>query len=131
VPSHYNVVMQHEGGAGTVLSTSCASPAGRNDMVLMTPKAVLEVNYSKGVTVRPEGAVALPELQPGPSIDESFIRAVEAKNKSLVRSDYRDAVRSLAVSLACNLSAQKGEVVAVKELLGKGKVRRRKQASEK
>jgi len=117
VPSHYNVVMEMAGGAAAVFSTSCMSPNGKNDMVMVTPKAVVEVNYGKGVTVRPEGAIPVPELAQVPSIDECFVKAVEMKDRAGLKSEYRDAVRSLAVSIACNVSAEERRVVEVDELM--------------
>jgi len=56
--------------------------------------------------------------RPGPSIDEMFVKAVAANNPSLVRSPYSDGVKSLAVSLAMNLSAAGGRIVSVAELYG-------------
>ena len=117
VPSHYNVVMEIEGGAGAVFSTSCMSLSGKNDMVMVTPKAVVEVNYSKGVTVRPEGAISVPELKQVPTIDECFVKAVETKDRSVLKSEYRDAVRSVAVSIACNVSAKERRVVDIDDMM--------------
>lgn len=39
---------------------------------------------------------------------ESFLQAVESGDKSLIRSDYADAARSLAVTLAANASLKSG-----------------------
>ncbi|MFA4029527.1 MAG: hypothetical protein GDYSWBUE_000554 [Candidatus Fervidibacterota bacterium] len=39
---------------------------------------------------------------------EVFIRAVKERNQSLIRCDYEDAVKTLAVTLAANESIQKG-----------------------
>jgi len=117
VPSHYNAVLEFAGGAAALFSTNCASAAGRNDMVLVTDKANIEVNYGKGVAVKPEGFLELPESPSVPGIDQCFVEAVASRNRSLLKSDYRDGVRSLAVTLACNLSAQQGRPVAVDELM--------------
>ncbi len=50
--------------------------------------------------------------------DQTFIDAVESGDGSAIRSPYADAVRTLAVSLAGNLSAQRRERVEVAEILG-------------
>lgn len=42
-----------------------------------------------------------------------FIDAVRSGNKSEIRSDYADAVKTLAVTLACNESARSGQPVKV------------------
>ena len=44
---------------------------------------------------------------------EHFIRAVETNDKSLIRSDFEDAVRSLAVTVAANESLERGVPVKV------------------
>ena len=49
--------------------------------------------------------------------DQTFIDAVESGNGSRIRSPYSDAVRTLAVSLAANRSAERREAVEVAELL--------------
>ena len=49
----------------------------------------------------------------GPSIDEVFTRAVRERDPSLIRSTYEDGVRSLAVSLAMNESAERNAPVSV------------------
>ncbi|HID06768.1 MAG TPA: Gfo/Idh/MocA family oxidoreductase [Armatimonadetes bacterium] len=46
-------------------------------------------------------------------IDRAFIEAVRTGDASHIRSLYRDAMRTLAVTLAVNESAAKGEVVKV------------------
>jgi len=45
--------------------------------------------------------------------DETFLRAVRENNLSLVRADYSQGVKTLAVTLAISESAQKGEPVEV------------------
>jgi len=44
---------------------------------------------------------------------EQFLKAVEAKDQSLVRSSYEDAARTLAVTLAANKSLQSGQIEKV------------------
>ncbi|MBN1808046.1 MAG: Gfo/Idh/MocA family oxidoreductase [Planctomycetes bacterium] len=116
VPSHYNAVLGFVSGAGATVSTGCKSPSGRNDMVLVTDAALLQVKYSEGITSIPDSAVDVPVLHDAPSIDACFIRAVEG-DASALKSDYRDGVLSLAVSLACNLSAAEHRMVKVQDLL--------------
>ncbi len=54
---------------------------------------------------------------PGQGIDEVFVDAVRAGNADLVLSDYADAVRTLAVSLAANDSfAAGGKVTELSEV---------------
>lgn len=44
---------------------------------------------------------------------EHFLRAVESGDRSLIRSDYADAARSLAVTLAANASLRSGQAEKV------------------
>ncbi len=46
------------------------------------------------------------ETRPGQQIDAVFIEAVRTGNRSLIRSDYSDGIKSMAVSLAANESAR-------------------------
>jgi len=55
--------------------------------------------------------------KPTPSIDEVFVEAVKTGDASRVLSPYSDGVKSLAVSLAANESARRGEPVKVASLL--------------
>lgn len=50
---------------------------------------------------------------PGPSIDEVFVDAVFRCDESQILSSYSDAVKSLAISLAANQSAQEGIPISV------------------
>lgn len=116
VPSNYSVVLEFEAGGSAVVSSACGAAAGRNDMVLLLREAVIEVKYSQGLTVRPEEALKAPAMADVPSIDACFVKAVLTGERSLIRSDYPDAVRSLAVSIACNLAADEGRIVPLAEL---------------
>ncbi len=56
--------------------------------------------------IKPAGEEQEQELGgEGPNIDEVFVRAVRAKNQSLILSPYSDAVKSMAVSIAALESA--------------------------
>ena len=46
---------------------------------------------------------------------EQFVKAVEANDQSLVRSSYKDALKTLAVTLAANRSLETGQVEQVTE----------------
>ena len=45
--------------------------------------------------------------------NKAFIKAVRTGDASDIRSSYSDAVKTLAVSLACNQSAATGQPVKV------------------
>ena len=44
---------------------------------------------------------------------EHFIKAVETENQGIIRSDYADAVKTLAVTIAANKSLESGKVESV------------------
>jgi len=44
-----------------------------------------------------------------------FLEAVEKRDQSLVLTDYADGVKTLAVTLAANLSMRSGQAVRVRE----------------
>lgn len=52
--------------------------------------------------------------------DRAFIEAVVSKDASGIRSNYTDAVKTLAVTLASNQSAKTGDVVDITSLLPSG-----------
>jgi predicted dehydrogenase len=117
-PDSYAVTLRFASGAvGTLSATWAGDPA---DWTLAN---LVDIAYGdrwlhwrrSGVGLRGPGAAAgggaatPAEIQrPDQSIDEVFVQAVRSGIWSAVRSDYADAVRSLAVSLAANESAARG-----------------------
>ncbi len=49
--------------------------------------------------------------------DQAFVRAVAEGRSDLIRSDYGSAIRTLAVTVACDRSARSGQPVDVRRLL--------------
>ena len=72
------------------------------------------------IKVAPEGSYALPPPPDETSgIDAAFVQAVAGNNPALLHSPYDDALRSAAVTLAANLSAEGGgRLVKLDEVLG-------------
>ena len=68
-----------------------------------------------GRTLTVEGQESREEIElgndPTETEDAAFIRAVATGDRSLIRSDYEDAVRSLALTLAATRSALEGRIV--------------------
>jgi predicted dehydrogenase len=119
VPDSQAVLLQFASGAVATINTSCAvGSAGLMSMDLAIRDA--RVNWkSDGITVEPADAYPVSPL-PATSgnIDEAFVRAVSSGDRSLLRSPYDDAMKSLSVTLAANLSAEQGgRLVRMKELL--------------
>ena len=119
VPDSQAVVLRFASGAVATINTSCA--AGKGGLVSM--ELVIQdarVTWrDTGFTVEPLDAYPIPPPpQNAPSIDEAFIQAVATGRRSLLHSPYEDAMRSVAVTLAANRSAEQGgRLVPMSEIL--------------
>jgi predicted dehydrogenase len=51
------------------------------------------------------------------SVDDAFVQALKTGDRSVIRSDYDEALRTLAVTLAANKSAQSGQPVRIDEFI--------------
>jgi len=73
---------------------------------------MLRTNFSQ-ITVSPEGAaeIALPEQ--GMTIQQAFIHALRTGDRSVIRSDYWDALKTAEVTLGATESAKTGKAVAM------------------
>ena len=56
------------------------------------------------------------KTEPSPTIDEVFVEAVRSGDASQISSPYSDAVKTLEISLAANLSAQEKRLVEISSL---------------
>jgi len=108
------VVLKFAGGAvGSISNTCLLSVPYTVGLHLIYPKMVLEIAgglrvLEPGVTREIRSQVDVRRVQ-----NEAFVKAIQSGKKALIRSDYADARRSLAVSLAANESAATGQAVAV------------------
>ncbi len=60
----------------------------------------------------PDGTTTVkPDIEQTGIQDRAFLDAIKTKNPSLIRSTYRDALKSLKLTLACNESAATGKVI--------------------
>jgi myo-inositol 2-dehydrogenase / D-chiro-inositol 1-dehydrogenase len=105
-------------GTATVKFQSGAIGSFSNTCLLSQPYTVGLHIVAKDLVVELHGDMKV--IEPGhteifsagqnPMLEESraFIHAVRTGDRTQIRSDYEDAVRSLAVSIACNESAVSG-----------------------
>lgn len=112
-------------GAPGIIGNSCAAPAGSaifpsHHVQVVAKDLVADVNPRKTVIHRPdtEPEEWLSEHDGTFVMNESFIRAVASGTQDGIRCDYEDALRSFAVTLACQQSAETGDVVNVGDILG-------------
>lgn len=116
VPDVQIATFGFENGAIGSMTTSCAltQGGGRSDMDFILRDALLHYT-TRDVKVMPEGA---PQPEPAPeqpSIDHAFVTALRTGDRSHIRCDYEDGLRTLAVTLAANESARTGQPVRVGE----------------
>lgn len=73
----------------------------------------LDYDWDKSLTVlHQHTSETYTDLGPyHPAALDAFIEAVKTGNRSLIRSDYSDGAKTLALTLAANRSLETGEVV--------------------
>jgi myo-inositol 2-dehydrogenase / D-chiro-inositol 1-dehydrogenase len=71
------------------------------------------LHWTPGKVVLHQAGAPREEQRPDGSIDAAFVDAVRLNDPSLIRSNYDDAVRTLAVTLAADESARTGQPVDV------------------
>jgi hypothetical protein len=57
------------------------------------------------------------KTEPSPTIDDVFVEAVRSGDASSILSPYSDAVKTLAISLAANRSAQENKPIDLSSIL--------------
>lgn len=120
IPDTQAALLHFRSGASATVSTSCALGRGyRGDAEFLIKDA--RVTWTgTGIQLDPPDAYPIPPVpQETTGIDAAFVQAVVTGNRALLHSPYDDALRSAAVTLACNLSAENsGRLVRVEELIG-------------
>jgi len=108
-------------GAPGIIGNSCAAPAGAalyppHRVQVVTAGMVLNVNESGSEIHRagqPVEAI-LPDADDGDLMNRAFIDAVRSGDPSPILSDFADAARTLAVTVACQRSAETGQPIHLK-----------------
>lgn len=109
IPDSQAVLLRFRSGASATISTSCAIDGASLGGMDFTLKGARASVHGDELVIEPEGAYSLPPApSENPGINESFIRAVLTGDRSLLKSPYDDAVKTLAVTLAANRSAEEG-----------------------
>jgi predicted dehydrogenase len=106
---HCLILTFANGALGSLTTTWAFDPSdwSQANVVEITYDAAL-LRWSPGGVSISGGGQQRQESRPDRSIDAVFIDAVRRGDRSAILSPYEDAVRSLAVSLAANASAQSG-----------------------
>ena len=112
IPDAQVATFQFASGAVGSITTSCAMTKGGGQSDVTVTLRDVWVRYGREVTVSPAGAASIPvSAEPMPNIDASFVRAIQTGDRSLIRSSYEDGLKSAAVCIAANESAETGRPV--------------------
>ncbi len=113
VPDVMATTFALECGAVGALTSSCAlvNGGGKSELEVIADSTVLRWS-AKSVSAAPGEHPELDVETPDPpTIDDVFIEAVKTGDASKIRSNYLDGLKSAAVTLAMNESAQSGEPI--------------------
>jgi myo-inositol 2-dehydrogenase/D-chiro-inositol 1-dehydrogenase len=117
VEDYSSVTMVFENGiVGTITTGDYLKGAvPRNGLEIYTPEARIEYRLRTAVCYYTKDGVTEDKrvADQGFTCDRAFIDAVKAEDPTMVRSPYKDALRSLAVVLAANKSMETGQAVEV------------------
>ncbi|MCS7254349.1 MAG: Gfo/Idh/MocA family oxidoreductase [Armatimonadota bacterium] len=118
VPDVGAVLIWFENGAIGCISNTCMLRRGyRVGLDIFCRDMVIEHSSGSVRFIYPQRVEEISAARNGHAYEsEIFIKAVRERDQSLIRCDYEDAVRTLAVTLAANESIQKGERVEVARL---------------
>lgn len=118
VPDVGTVNLRFESGAIGNISNSCVPPGWKNGLVVVgNRKTVIFDQFN--FELRTPAGTETKTFQPISAHfreSEAFVKAVATGDQSLILSDYADGVKSLAVSIAANKSAETGEPVMIADL---------------
>ena len=114
-PDAQVAVMEFKNGATGYFAATCALTRGGgwSSLDIILKDMMVRTNFSQ-ITVSPEGAaeIALPEK--GMNIQQAFIHAIKTGDRSVIRSDYWDALKTAEVTLGANESARTGKAVEMR-----------------
>ena len=116
-PDSNSVTLQFTNGAVGSMTAAWAYAGGwdnANVLDILYDGELLNWNPAR-VSVK-EGGEWVDKTEPGPTIDEVFVNAVRSSDASQILSPYTDAVKSLEISLAANLSGQENRLVQISSL---------------
>ncbi len=109
------------GAVGTISSTCLSENWGQSSLRVIAQKLMVDVKGGEGISwVDQDGKGEYERRVDGYQREaEVFVEAVITGDRSEIYSDYADAVRTLAVTEATNLSIENGgEVIEISDILG-------------
>ena len=124
VPDSQSVLLCFTSGASATISTSCAlgkAGMGTLDFVLRDARVSLK---GETITIEPDGVYELPSIQTETcTADEAFVQAVATGDRSHLLCPYEDGLKTAAITLAANRSAEEGgRLVRIEEILANAEI---------
>jgi len=114
VPDSGVAVLEFESGLiGFVANCAFLQLPYQVGVRLLLKDRMLEVGNDLTVTEAEQTLEIRGQNNPYHAENEAFLKAIETGDRGLIRSDYRDAAKTLAVTLAANESARTGQAVMV------------------
>jgi predicted dehydrogenase len=115
VPDVTTVTVEFKSGAIGCMNTAClASQGGLAGLHIITNGLTLELGATQLVVREPHSEETINSAVNGHNeADKAFVAAVRARDQSIIKSSYADAVKTLAVTLAANRSFRTGKPVTV------------------
>jgi myo-inositol 2-dehydrogenase / D-chiro-inositol 1-dehydrogenase len=115
-PDVGTVNLKFESGAVGIIVNACMLPRGGQVIAQGGERLMTESSLNSLKVTRPDSITEYPVGPDGfsrafASEDAAFVHAVATGNPSELRSTYSDAVKTLAVSLAANESAETGDPI--------------------
>jgi predicted dehydrogenase len=107
------VCLKFENGAvGVITDTNGLYPPGEAGLKIYTPNRIIEVAWDRLVETEQNRKEEY-HSRDNPYLRESeaFLTAIRTGDRSLIRSDYSDAVRTLAVTVAADAAGRTGSSV--------------------
>ena len=105
-------ILRFRNGAVGYIVSSCVAPGEDAGLSILSEDQELRITEAGLHLTQPGRRTYVEHERPGlPAAHEAFLQAVKSGDKSLVRSDYGDAVFTLRAALAAVESAQTGKVV--------------------
>jgi len=100
------------GAVGVITNTNGLHAPGEVGLKVYTPERVVEVSWGRMVETEPNRKEEY-YSRDNPYLRESeaFLEAIRTGNRSLIRSDYSDGVRTLAATLAADEAGRTGSVL--------------------
>ncbi|MDW8107633.1 MAG: Gfo/Idh/MocA family oxidoreductase [Armatimonadota bacterium] len=109
------VCLRFENGAvGVITNTNGLHAPGEVGLKVYTPERIIEVSWGRMVEVEPNRKEEF-FSRDNPYVRESqaFLEAIRTGNRDLIRADYSEGVKTLAVTLAADESGRTGKPIRV------------------